>query len=285
MDSPPESPPCGWTSCIDDDANEEKSFSERVFEGLSMFSKPGELNDPIAPNKDTPGSPASGTLSSCSSKHSLPDELSLKSLILNKDSSGILDNPLSIRELVNRATEESSANFIEDRPRPVGVAHEKFNLGNDDNFVFQDSAFAAMSDDDFSVGQSWSSGSSQQQQPQGDSGDLLTPFPETSTFLNDEDDSGITWNLECSENKEGEQGIICAHSFILHQFSIGVFRSLAFVASLYWQRAQGLKSVIRDSSRPHASEPTTNIIRKWGQNGENWQNWRGPNEWWSSNWL
>ena len=237
MDSPPESPPCGWTSCIDDDANEEKPFSERVFEGLSLFSKPGELDDPIAPTKVTPGSPASGTVSSCSSKHSSPDEQSLKSLILNKNSSDILDNPLSLRELVNRAFEESSANFIEDRPRPVGVTHEKFDLGNDDNFVFQDSAFAALSDDDFSVGQSWSSGSSQQQ-PQGDSGDLLTPFPETSTFLNDEDDSGITWNLERSDNKEGEQGIFFfAHSFILHQFSTGFFRSLALVASVDWQRA------------------------------------------------
>lgn len=230
--------------------NEEKPFSERVFEGLSLFSKPSELDDPVAPNKDTPGSPVSGTLSSLSSKHSSLGEQSLKSLILNRDSLGILDNPLSLREFVNQASEESSANFIEYRPRPVGVAHEKFDLGNDDNFAFQDSGFAGMSDGEFSGGQSWSSGSSQQQQPQGDSRDVLTLFPETSTFLNDEDDSEITWNLECSDNKEGEQGIICAHSFI-HQFvifSTSFFRSLSFVASLDWQKAQGFYSVTREPS-------------------------------------
>ncbi|CAM6012090.1 unnamed protein product [Sphagnum balticum] len=42
---PPLSSPCGWDSCIDTGFREDKPFSHCVFEGLSLFSKPGELED------------------------------------------------------------------------------------------------------------------------------------------------------------------------------------------------------------------------------------------------
>ncbi|CAM6030503.1 unnamed protein product [Sphagnum balticum] len=51
---PPLSPPCGWDSCIDRGFPEDKPFSDCVFEGLSPFSKPGELEDVLLPSDKSP---------------------------------------------------------------------------------------------------------------------------------------------------------------------------------------------------------------------------------------
>ncbi len=51
---PPLRPPCGWDSCIDRGFPEDKPFSDCVFERLSLFSKPGELEDVLLPSDKSP---------------------------------------------------------------------------------------------------------------------------------------------------------------------------------------------------------------------------------------
>lgn len=219
VDSPPESPPCGWTSCIDDrDANEENPFSERVFEGLSLFSKPGELDDTVGIIGQTDPGPAaaSGSLSSRSQRSTKDDQSAEAYLQTREAKFSLVPTPENrpseryIHEFVN-GTLADVCKLKEEWPRPVGVAHEKFDLGNDDNFVHRDLEFATMSDEDFSDGgQSWSSGSFQGRQ--GD-GEPLTSFPESSSFLNDEA-SKNTWNLGNDNTNEDLHGISLCSYFI-----------------------------------------------------------------------
>ncbi len=69
----------------------------------------------------------------------------------------------------------------EDNPRPVGVANEKFDLGDDKVFLFEDCMFTSMPDKDTSNGGvSWCSGSFQE--PISDPV-VLVSSPGSSNFL------------------------------------------------------------------------------------------------------
>jgi len=205
MDSPPLSPPCGWDSCIDRGFSEDKPFSECVFEGLSLFSKPGELEDVLEPTEKSPSLGASHSLSLVSVNSGKVEQDMAKIVGHNTDAS---DSDLIPEGLPSLQTNENAFQTIidnlcklrEDNPRPVGVTHEKFDLGDDKSFLFRDSMFTSMSDEDISDGgASWSSGSFQE--PISDP-DVLVRSPGNSNILSHGIDS-CGWELGTDPHMHG----------------------------------------------------------------------------------
>lgn len=180
MGSPPESPPCGWISCIEDE-NEEKplrlpSFFNKICENMDDFEKSKDsidIGSTIISNshlvdsldlEDEGEQCTEEAIQGFLNDEDVKYDYSLENLYTEQ----------SMNDIV-KSTSESIDNFMEDRPRPIGVTHEKFDLDNETNFMFHDSEFAgAMSNEDYSFGRhSWSS-SDHSQQEQGYTSNLFT---------------------------------------------------------------------------------------------------------------
>ncbi|KAG0611577.1 hypothetical protein M758_7G151000, partial [Ceratodon purpureus] len=134
MDSPPESPPCGWTSCIEEDSEEKPlkipSFFNKFFDNMEDLER---SKDSIDIGSSIVGD--SQLVDSSDLDDEEGDEREDEGQYIEEEN---LHTERSMKDII-RSTSESIDNFMEDRPRPVGVTQEKFDLGNGDNFVFHGS--------------------------------------------------------------------------------------------------------------------------------------------------
>ena len=190
MDSPPESPPCGWTSNIEDDSEEPlkiPSFFSKLCDNMEDFERSKDSIDIGSTINDNSHLMDSSDLED-EGQHIEED---IQKLFDNKDAKYdySLEN-LHTKQSTNamkRSTSKSIDNFMVDTPRHTGVIHEKLDQGAGDNFLFHDSEFAeTISDEDYSFGKhSWSSNDYFQRE-QGHISSLFTSFPYYSNFYNDE---------------------------------------------------------------------------------------------------
>ncbi len=99
-----------------------------------------------------------------------------KSDLISEDLPSLQSNEKAFQTII-----ENLWKLREDNPRPVGAANEKFDLGDDKVFLFEDCMFTSMPDKDTSDGGvSWSSGSFQE--PISDPV-VLVSSPGSSNFL------------------------------------------------------------------------------------------------------
>ena len=195
MDSPPESPPCGWTSCIEEDSEEKPlkipSFFNKFFDNMEDLERSKDSIDI--------GSSMVGD-SQLMDSSDLDDEgddegedegqyieEGIQKFLSDEDAkydkfSENLHTERSMKDII-RSTSESIDNFMEDRPRPVGVTQEKFDLGNGDNFVFHGSELVGTTSyGDYDFGRhDWSLNDHEQ----GHTSNFFTPCSCNHNFHND----------------------------------------------------------------------------------------------------
>ncbi|XP_024384090.1 uncharacterized protein [Physcomitrium patens] len=162
MDSPPESPPCGWTSHIEDDE------AQKSFKMPSFFNKSFASGNDLEVPEDThyAQSLTSEDIHSTKSLHDFEIESNMaKDLACSNENQYCLNNLLTKHSMKDRVllASKNVGDSTNDRLRPTRPTNEMFDLGTNDNLMFHDSEFATtFSDEVDSFGRpSWSSNDSQ----------------------------------------------------------------------------------------------------------------------------